>query len=153
MVARGYFTPGRTSQKGGWSGANVSVSHVVGPGQGSGLMGLVGSRWAPSGHFRVPYGPVYQSYIVNDTGQSNGPSGLVGSRQAKSGSDGFPSEPCFGTTGPDKARRVARLSRIGARLMYRPIRDLLASPRALRVPVGTRRAPDGPPAAPSDPIS
>ena len=36
-----------------------SVSHVVRPRQGSGLMGLVGSRWVPSGHVRVPYGPVW----------------------------------------------------------------------------------------------
>ena len=70
--------------------------------------------------------------------------------------EGFPSKPCFGTTGPDGARRIARLSRIGARLMYGPIllvRDPTASPRALQGPVGTRRAPGGPLAALSDPVS
>ena len=100
--------------------------------------GLVVIRWVSSGHVRVPYGSVCQSYT--DTGQSSHPSGLVGSRRAISGSDGFPSEPCFGTTGPDGARRIARLSRIGAQLMYGPIRDSMASPRALRSPVGTQRA-------------
>ena len=32
LDARGYFIPGRASQRGG-SGSNVSVSHVVRPGQ------------------------------------------------------------------------------------------------------------------------
>ena len=112
-------------------------------------LGLVWSRQGTSGSHMVPYGSVYQSYP--DTGQSSDPSGPVGSRRAISGSDGFLSEPCFGTTGPDRARRIARLSRIGARLMYGPIRDPTASPRALRDPVGTQRTPSGPPAAPSDP--
>ena len=94
------------------------------------------ARRGSSGSHMVPYGSVYQSYT--DTGQSSDPSGLVGSRRAISGSDRFPSEPCFGTTGPDRARRIARLSRIGARLMYGPIRDPTASPRAL--PTGPRRA-------------
>ena len=115
-----------------------------------GWVGPVRSRRGTSGFRMVPYGSVYQSYT--DTGQSSDPSGLVGSRRAISGSDGFPSEPCFGTTGPDGARRIARLSRIGARLMYGPIREPTASPGALRGPLGTRRAPGGPPAAPSDPV-
>ena len=85
---------------------------------------------------------VYQSYT--DTGQSSDPPGLVGSLQAMSGSDGFPSEPCFGTTGPEVARRIARLSRIDARLMYGPPGHATASPRALRGPVGTQRTPGGP---------
>ena len=55
--------------------------------------------------------------------------------------------------GPDRARRIARLSRIDARLMYGPIRDPPATPWALRDPVGTRRASGGPLAAPSDPAS
>ena len=129
--------------EGGWSGANVSVSHIVGPGQGSGLMGLLGSRWVPSGHVRVLYGSVYQSNT--NTGQSSDTCGLVGSRRAKSVSDGFPSEPCFGTMGPDKARRIARLSRIDARLMYGPPGHTTASPRVLWGLVGTQRTPGGPP--------
>ena len=36
-----------------------SVSHVVGPRQGSGLIGWVGSRWVPRGHVRVPHGPAW----------------------------------------------------------------------------------------------
>ena len=44
LVARGYFIPGGASQT-GVVGRQRSVSHVVGPGQGSGLMGLVGSCW------------------------------------------------------------------------------------------------------------
>ena len=38
-------------------------------------------------------------------------------------------------------RRVARLSRIGAGLMFGPPGHTTASPRALRGPVGTQRAP------------
>ena len=71
---------------------------------------------------------------------------------AISGSDSFPSEPCFGPKGPDGARRIARLSRISVRLMYGPIWDPTASPRALWSPFGTQRPPGGPPAAPSDPL-
>ena len=40
-------------------------------------------------------------------------------------------------------RRVARLSRIGARLMFGPPGHATASPRALPGPVGPRRAPGG----------
>ena len=36
--------------RGGVVGRLRSVSHVVGPSQGSGLMGWVGSRWVPSGY-------------------------------------------------------------------------------------------------------
>ena len=89
----------------------------------------------------VPYGSVYQSYT--DTGQSSDPSGLVGSRRAISGSDGVPSEPCFGTMGPDKARRVARLSRIDARLMYGPYGVPTGPPGACRDPTGPRRTASG----------
>ena len=81
------FHPGAHEPEGGWSGANLSGSHVVGPGQGSGLMGWVGSRWVPSGYVRVPYGSVYQSYT--DTGQSSvirrGSSGPVGPYRVPTG--------------------------------------------------------------------
>ena len=138
--------------RGGWSGADVSVSHVVGPSQGSGLMGWVGSRQGTSGsHIWSRIGP-YISRSYTDTGQSSDPSGLVGSLRAISGSDGFPSETCFGTSGPVGARRIARLSRIGARLMYGPLGHATASPQALRRPIGTQWTPGGPPAAPSDPL-
>ena len=100
-----------------------------------------GLGWVPSGSRMVPNRSVYQSYT--DTGQSSDLAGLVGSLRAISGSDGFPSEPCFGTTGPDMARRIARLSRIGARLMYGPPGHAMAAPRALRRPVGTQRTPGG----------
>ena len=53
------FHPWGCEPEGGWSGSDVSVSHIVRPRQGSGLMGLVGSLWVPSGHVRVPYGPVW----------------------------------------------------------------------------------------------
>ena len=130
--------------EGGWSGSDVSVSHVVGHRQGSGLMGWVGSRWVLSGSRMVPYRSVYQSYT--DTGQSSDPPGLVGSLQAISASDGFPSEPCFGTMGPVGARRIARLSRIGARLMYGPPGHATAPPRALDLGlVGTRWTTGGTP--------
>ena len=106
-------------------------------------LGPVGSRQGTSGSRMVPYRSVYRLYT--DTGQSSDPSGLVGSLRAVSGSDGFPSEPCFGTTGPDEARRIARLSRIGARLMYGPIRDL----RFWR-PHGPSVGPSGPDRPPAD---
>ena len=104
-------------------------------------MGPVGSQEGTSGYPMVPYGSVHQSYT--DTGQSSDPSGLVGSCRAISGSDGFPSELCFGTTGPVGARRVARLSLIDARLTYGPPGHATASPRALWRPVGTQRTPGG----------
>ena len=93
LVALGYSIPGRTSQKRGWTGACGclrSVSHVVGPGQGSGLMGWVGSRQGTSGSPMVPYRSVQPMYT--DMGQSSDPSGIVRSHQAMSGSDRFPSE-------------------------------------------------------------
>ena len=49
LVARGYFIPGRKSQS-GWGWRLRSVSHVVGPHQGSGLIGLV----VALGHAKVP---------------------------------------------------------------------------------------------------
>ena len=98
--------------------------------------GHVVTRRGSSGSRMVPYGSVYQSYI--NTGHSSDPSGLVGSHRAISGSDGFPSKPCLGTTGPDGARWIARLSRVGAQLIYTD-------------PYGTLRRPHGPSGAPSGP--
>ena len=72
-------------------------------------------------------------------------------RRVPSGQNRVPTETCRNPIWPDGTRRIARLSRLEVRLMYGPIRDPTASPRALRGPVGTRRAPGGPPAAPSDP--
>ena len=68
-------------------------------------MGLIGSQEGTSGSRMVPYGSVYQPYI--NTGQSSDPSGPIGACRVISGSDGFPSDPCFGTTRPDVARRIA----------------------------------------------
>ena len=53
------FHPWGREPEGGWSGSDVSVSHVVGPSQGSGLMGWVGSRWVPSGLVEARRGPVW----------------------------------------------------------------------------------------------
>ena len=128
LVTRGYSIPGGASQRAGGQApmfqcrtlSDLVRSHPYGLG------------WVPqgtSGSRMVPYRSVYQSYT--NTGQSSDPSGLVGSCRAISGSDGFPSEPCFGTTGPFGARRVARLSRIDARLLYGPPGHATASPRAL----------------------
>ena len=44
LVARGYFIPGGASQRGGWLGSDVSVSHVVGPGR----------SWTQVGHLSDP---------------------------------------------------------------------------------------------------
>ena len=153
LVARGYSIPGRTSQKGGRSGACVPCRTLSDPVRGqAGWVGWgpVGSRQGTSGSHMVPSWFVFQSYT--DTGQSSDPSGLVGSRRAISRSVGFPSETCFGTTGPVGARRMARLSRIDAQSMYGPPGHATASPLALRGPVGTQRTLGGPPAAPSDPL-
>ena len=64
LVARGNFIPGRTSQR-GVVGHLRSVSHAVGPRQGSGLDDL---GWVPLGHRRARQGlvrshmaPYYQS--------------------------------------------------------------------------------------------
>ena len=132
-----------------------SVSHVVRPRQGLGFEGL---GWVPLGPKRARQGPVWsctgpyisRTLIRDSRVIRQGLSGPVGSYRV---SDGFPSEPCFDTTGPEGSRRIPRLSRIDARWMYGPIRDPPASPWGLKGPVGTRRAPGGPPAAPSDPVS
>ena len=71
-----------------------SVSHVVGPRQGSGFDGLgwpVKSHRGTSGSRMGPYGSVYESYTNTD--QSSDPSDPLGARRVISGSDGFPSEP------------------------------------------------------------
>ena len=76
LVARGYSIPGRTSQKGGWSGTDVSVSRVVGPSQGSGLMGLVGSRQGPIWSSMGPFfncTPIQDSQVIHQG--SSGPFG------------------------------------------------------------------------------
>ena len=61
--------------------------------------------------------------------------------QVRSCPNRVPTETCFGTTGRQGARRIARLSRIDARLMYAPPGHATASPRAFWGPVGTQRTP------------
>ena len=114
-----------------------------------GPLGPDGVLQGPWGRRGEPRRSVHQ--LCTDTGQSN-LSGLVGSRRTKSVYDGFSSDPCFSAMGPDRARRIARLSHIGARLMYGPPGHATASPRALWGLVGTQWTPSGPPAAPSDPV-
>ena len=148
LVARSYVIHGGASQRGGWSGSDVSVSHVVGPSQGSGLMGWVGSRWVLSGSRMIPYRSVYQSYT--DTGQSSDPSGLVGSCRAISGFDGFPSEHCF--VWHDGTRQDRSTVPYQCTIDVRTPWARHGGPRALRGPVGTQRTPRGPLGALSDPV-
>ena len=127
--------------EGGVVGRPRSVSHVVRPRQGSGFEGV---GWVPLGPKRVCQGPVWsrmgpyisRTLIRDSRVIHQGPSGLVGSYRVP--------------TGPEGGRRIARLSRIGARLMYGPPGHATASPRALGRPVRTRRTPGGPLGAPSD---
>ena len=86
----------RQPERGGVVGRLRSVSHVVGPRQGSGFEGL---GWVPLGPKRARQGSVWSrmgSYIsrtpIQDS-RARDPSGLVGSRRAMSVSGGFPSEP------------------------------------------------------------
>ena len=98
-----------------------------------GPVGSVGARQGPV----WSHGSENQSYA--DTGQSSDPSGLVGFRRAKSVSDRFLPEPCFGMTGPDVARRIARLSHIGALLMNGRIQDPPQPWRSLTGPKPTNQ--------------
>ena len=141
----------------GWVvGRQRSVSHFVRSHQGSGFDGL---GWVPLGPKRARQGPVWsrlgpyisRTPIWNSRVICRGSSDPLGPYRVPTG---FRRNPVLARRDPmipDGARRIARLSRIGARLMYGPIRDPTASPRALQRPVGTRWAPGGPPAAPSDP--
>ena len=122
-----------------------SVSHVVRHRQGSGFDGL---GWVPLGPKRARQDPVWSCmgpYISHTQIPDNrvirrGSSGPVGLYRVPTG---FCRNPVLArrdlTAG---ARRIARLSRIGARLMNGPIWNPLAFPRALRAPSG----PSGPPA-------
>ena len=90
LVARGYSIPGGASQRGGWSGSDVSVSHVVRPRQGSGFEGL---GWVPLGPKRARQGPVWSRmgpYISRTLIRASrvihqGQSGLVGSYRVPTG--------------------------------------------------------------------
>ena len=107
LVVRSYVITGGVSQREVGRALMFPCRTLSDPVGGRGVrLGLVGSQEGTSGSLMVPYESICQSYT--DTGQSSDPSGLVRSCRAISGSDGFPSEPCFGTTGPDKARRIAR---------------------------------------------
>ena len=106
---------------------------------------LDGFSWISLGPIRARQGPIWshkgpyisRTLIRDSRVIRRGSSGPVGPRQR---SDGFPSEHCFGTTGPDGARRIARLVRIGARLMYGPPGHATASPWALQGPSGPTAA-------------
>ena len=65
-----------------------SVSHVVGPSQGSGLMGWVGSHWVPSGYVRVwsRIGPYISRTLIRDSRViCQGSSGRVGPYRVTTG--------------------------------------------------------------------
>ena len=123
----------------GGRGANPKLKIVNGPmGPNVILVWPCGDLW----------GSVYESH--SDTSPpSSHPSRLVGSRQAISGSDRIPSEPCFGTTGPDGARQMARLPHIDTRLMYMEPYGNLPRPRRLSGPYWDPMGPGGPPAEPA----
>ena len=122
MFTRGYSSLGARA-RGGTVRRRRSMSHMVRPCQES---GFDGSHQGTSGSCIVRMGPYMRRTPIRDSRVIHqGPSGHIGFRWVSF-------EPCFGTTGPDGARRIARLSHIGARLMYGPIRDPLASPRSAR---------------------
>ena len=132
---------------GGWSGAGVPCRTLSDPVRWVWL-GPIGSFQGTLGSRMVPYGSVYQSYI--DMGQSSDP----GARRVPSGHIGFRQVSVRTLIWHDGTRRGSTgrsTVPIGVQLMYGPIRDPTASPRALRGLVGTQRTPGGPPAAPSDP--
>ena len=90
--------------------------------------GPPGVRWAPTEPLRArgdavacPGGPyINRAPIRTSRAIRRAPSGPVVPKQC---SDGNPSERCLGPTGPDEPRRITRLSRIGVRLIYGPIRN------------------------------
>lgn len=83
------------------------LTHVVRTRQGSGFEGLGWVPLCPKRSHQGPYGPIWMCISMTesytDTGQSSDISRLVSFRRTKSGSNGFPSESCFGTMGPDGA--------------------------------------------------
>ena len=78
------FYPWAHEPEGGWSGSDVSLSHVVRPRQGSGFEGL---GWVPLGPVRARQGPVWsrmgphisRTSIRDSRAIRQGPSGPVGS--------------------------------------------------------------------------
>ena len=140
MVARGYVIPRGVNQKGGGRAPALRVarcqttSGVGVRGVGLVLLGPVGARQGPGWSHIGPY--ISRTLIRDSRVIRRGSSGSIGPCRD---SDGFPSEPCFGTTSCDGARQIARLSRIDAQSMYRPPGHTTASQRALRDPTDPRR--------------
>ena len=90
-----------------------SVSHLVRSGQGSGFDGLAAWRLGTPGSHRllsvsdINCAPTQVSRVIRQ--------GLLGPV-----SIGFPSEPRFGPTGPDKLWPITQLSCLDVPLMYGP---------------------------------
>ena len=84
------FHPWGREPEGGWSGSDVSVSHVVRHRQGSGFDGL---GWVPLGPKRARQGPVWsrmgpyisRTLIRDSRVIRQGPSGPVGSYRVPTG--------------------------------------------------------------------
>ncbi len=144
-LARSYFIPARVSQRGDGQAPAFRVTRCRTWSEGRGEW----SGWILSGHARILQGSdgsVSQSYTA--AGQSSNPPRPIAPCRAISGPDGFLSEPYFGTTGPDAARRIARLTRVVLPLLYGPLQDPTSSTRVLRGLLG----PDGRPADRHDTI-
>ena len=100
-LARGYFIPGGASQRGGGQAAAFRVARCR-------TRPLIDIRLGP---VRARRGPVWVRILVVHRYRSiessvrarRGPSGHIGQIR---GSVGFPSDPRFGTTGPDKVPRI-----------------------------------------------
>ena len=127
LVRTRLFHPWAHEPEGGWSGACVSMPHVVGHRQGSGFDGLIrlghiGFRQGTSGSRMGPY--ISRTSIWDSRA-------TVGACWAISGSDGFPWEPCFWYDG---TRRVST--------------DRSTVPYRFTIDVGAPSGPDGPPADP-----
>ena len=107
---------------------DVSVSHVVRHRQGSGFDGL---GWVPLGPKRARQGPVWSRmgpYISRTPIRDSrvirqGSSGSVGPYRVPTGFRRNPVLARRGPMGPDESRQITRLSCIGVRLIYGPIRD------------------------------
>ena len=88
LVARGYSIPGGASQRGGWPGSDVSVSHVVGHCQGSGFEGL---GLVPLGPKRARQRPLWSRMGLYISRTPIRDSRMI--RRGSSGPDGPPEGP------------------------------------------------------------
>ena len=161
MVARGYVIPGGVSQRGVVRFRCFRVARCQ-------TWTILDSGQSPTMSHHAGFWQTYSNYsnfanrpdpLAQNRGYLNGQSRLASYNKAKKriilgGMSVFAEKKKCAfqrSSGLVVIRRVARLSRTGARLMLGPPGHATASPRALRVPVGSRRPPGGPPGGPRGP--